>query len=710
MMNSTQPSKRTSLLKPSTLVAAATLWVGLGAAYGKTEHPAQAGLAQALGAARDLEVRSVAPGPESVWDQHMFWAPNPDGKTWDVIFFYSPGYNGPHEVYILDTGSGEVKRQEVPRGFAFHLISNEMIDGKLYLKASISGGDGEGPWIYDPATNELTFSGRPMGPDLDATGASWKLIDGMLYGYGHLAKQRKLTVYRLDPKTMKSEVFEPIADTQPDFRWLHSGTYVDGDWMYLRVGQKPWRLFSYNFKTHENHLLVETEREVPDGRTGRFQQLAEGRGWLVTIHRPKGDKRELVRYVVKDGKATEWPENEPVVLHRRSGEEDLLPEKPELLRTPPDPGGNVDLRWRYDREDDWRQAGFKVIRHPMPLRRMAGLADGRIFGIAESYAQAVIMDPEKNERDVLGRTMSVYSMTGHEGLIYMSGYAGGVIWEYDPAKPWTVNEGMAGVGRGAEEAAEDDNLTRPGSNPRQVAKLQDQTEMQNPWGGTVVGADGKVYASGWIIRVGNGGALGWWDPITEQSGGLTDPFSAYPIYWMSGISDDSASNRYLAISTKTCEDDNKPGYTPAQGKIFIFDTLEQKIIREIVPTPVGFHGPVVGAAPGIVMGFSSSPDKEGGMLWAADVMSGELVWTRPLPVAPITNFASVRRNAGTILHPGPDGKIWTFLDSTLVRIAPDDGEVEVVGKVPGGIGQLTFLNGITYIAGANDLRRIDAAR
>ncbi len=629
-----------------------SLGLAISSARAQTAHPLQAGLVEALEEARPLGVETLMKGPESVWDQFIFWAPNNDGKTWDVFFIYSPNYMGPHEVYILDTGTGALKRQTIERGFMFHMIDRMMIDGKLYLKPHVEGRDGEAIFTYDPDRNELIYGGRPLGPDMENFGGKWVIQDGMLHGFGRVrgkdGEPDRYAAYRIEPKTLTGETFSPIGEVHANHDWTYTSLHKDGDWLYAKVGKAPWRLWGYNLATGEGKMIVETEVFEGNHRTIHVRPLEAVGGFQIDVDRPAGGgdgsywlkDGDLTR---KDGEVPPWSDKPVASTRHRPG----LPfPKPEMRRTPPDADGSVEVTWRFAREPEaeWKSVKFDVIRHPQPIRRMVPLPGNRLFALAESYGQAVLLDIEKSERKPLGQTMSVYSMNSRDATVYMSGYAGAQIWKYDTDLPWNVRDKPRDIGDGATENDGGADNEKSGSNPRQVARLQRETKMQNPWGGTVIGGDGKVYTAGWIIRVGNGGALGWWDPGTGESGGLTDPFSAYPIYWMCGVGDGEAENRYLALSTKTTKDDKNPDYTPEQGKVFIFDTRRQQVVREMVPTTVGSHGPVIEAVPGVVMGFSRSPNGEGGLFWANDVASGKALWRRPLPAPPVTNFSTIRRN------------------------------------------------------------------
>ena len=99
--------------------------------------------------------------------------------------------------------------------------------------------------------------------------------------------------------------------------------------------------------------------------------------------------------------------------------------------------------------------------------------------------------------------------------------------------------------------------------------------------GAAVGADGRVYFGGILIRNGHGGGLGWWDPAAEEGGGLWEPFTAYQIHFLCAANE----GRQLVLSTKAVRDDKDDTYTPEQGKLFIWDVEQGEIVREIEPIP-----------------------------------------------------------------------------------------------------------------------------
>ena len=127
---------------------------------------AQPDLAAAVEAAPELKFEELVEGPDACWEGPMWWVPNPDGKTWDFVFIYSRAYQGPHEVFAYDTATKELKKFDIPDlGNNFHIVPYLLVGGKLLIKPGIGARD-VSLWTYDPATNELSFGGYPVGKDV----------------------------------------------------------------------------------------------------------------------------------------------------------------------------------------------------------------------------------------------------------------------------------------------------------------------------------------------------------------------------------------------------------------------------------------------------------------------------------------------------------------------------------------------------------------
>jgi hypothetical protein len=71
---------------------------------------------------------------------------------------------------------------------------------------------------------------------------------------------------------------------------------------------------------------------------------------------------------------------------------------------------------------------------------LAASEDGSLFALTNGYGRAVSFDPKSETRTSLGETMSVYSLLPFEQKLCLCGYAGSMVWIYDPAQPWTAGK------------------------------------------------------------------------------------------------------------------------------------------------------------------------------------------------------------------------------------------------------------------------------
>jgi hypothetical protein len=138
------------------------------------------------------------------------------------------------------------------------------------------------------------------------------------------------------------------------------------------------------------------------------------------------------------------------------------------------------------------------------------------------------------------------------------------------------------------------------------------------------------------------------------------------------------------------------------------------IVREIVPiAKARTIGLITEVAPGRVLGLTVSGAASGqpgnGVLYAADVGTGEVLFRKILPwsvsvddcwphwVDPSYEYLSLTR--------GPDGFIWTFLRDFLVRIDPRDAFIHVLGRLD-PVGSPTFVGHDVFFSASEQLRRI----
>jgi hypothetical protein len=697
---------------------------------------AQPALAAALAAAPPLEFESLAAGPDACWEGPLWWVPNPDGKTWDMVLIYSKGYQGPHEVFAYDTATKELKRFEVPGpGNNFHIVPYLLIGGKLLIKPGIGAKD-VSLWVYDPATNELQFGGHPLGKGVVAgDGMFAPNADGSLIGgFGPLSgdKQARMRAgfYTIDPVTLEGEFLGAVGPENPSLFWEYGGTLMDGDWIYARYGNSPWRLFGMNVKTKQGKVIAETERIIGDRDTIKLLTNPDYPGVYVEITAFKGDPLDQKRsFWLRDGELTPCDRAEPNKAPIPPRKEDKLatprrsfygrmegaanpPKGVQIRREPAADDGTVKVWWRYSNPevaqaanveaDVWQRIDIPALKfYSVPIRHMAGLPDGSILAIGEGYARAVRLDPRTKDRALLGQAMSTYSVVPFEQKVFICGYPGSLLWVYDPAQPWTA--GRAGDAPPSGDATSANNKSAsatPDTNPAQLAMLKDFTDVHMPWA-AAVGGDGRVYFGGKVVRIGNGGGLGWWDTRTQKPGGFHEPFDRDTIHWMCA----AGEGRFIVCSTKPVASRTDPDSKPPRGRLFVYDTTTHELIHTVDDERLEhFPGFITESEPGLVMGYAPRKNEaDGGLLYGFDPAAGKVTWTKPVPLPPQTAFSFMRRGRYEFDR-GPDGFIWTNMGDTLVRVDPRTAEVHPVGKMEQN--PILFLDGDIYVAGADQFRRI----
>lgn len=713
--------------------AVATVVIGISTAAttiaGNWGPASQTNLEAALKAAPEIKFEELVEGPSVCVQGPIWWVPNPDGKTWDMVILFSFGYPGPHEAFIYDTATRELKKAAVPElekiSSNFHIVPYFMINGKMIIRSGI--GRNNCIYTYDPAANELKFGGFPLGEDVVTGEGFWAPnADGTLFGgFSALAKDRtKVGFYTIDPVTLKGEFLGEVGPDSKSRAWEYGSVMMDGDWIYARYGHSPWRLYGMNVKTREGKVIAETGPIVGDRKTITLRTHDEYPGVYVTITDLKGaPKGETKSFWLRDGELTPcapmvrntmpvppWT-NDKLARPRQNfyGLIDAVPKGMEVIRGKPDAEGKATIWYRYSNMDMaqavqtttgvWQRVEIPAVKlYPNPIRRLAPLSNGTLFALGTSYGQALVFDPKTNQRKVLGSTMSVYSLLPVEDKLYLCGYPGSQVWIYDPAKPWTV-----GMARATDTPPDngDEAVATTNSNPAYVAYLKEFANIHMPWA-AAEGADGRVYFSGKVVRIGDGGGLGWWDPKENKGGGFHKEFDNYPVFWMCS----AAKGRYIVCSTKVAASPDNTTYIPPRGRLFVYDTTKHELIHQFEDERLGMPGYITEALPGLVMGYAPVKDAAGnaaGLLYGFDPAAGKILWTKPVPPAPMTAFSPMK--SGKYFYAkGADGFIWATMNGVLARIDPQTAEVLPVGKMEDN--PIAFVNGEVYVAGSPYVRKI----
>ncbi|NQT54069.1 PQQ-like beta-propeller repeat protein [bacterium] len=667
-------------------------WAGDAIEPEKWKPVEQPNLAEELKSAPVLELENVAPPPERCWVGHQpYLVPNPDGKSWDMVFPYYNRYRGEQEVVIHDFGTGKTSKQVLStrkgdsvltrEAIGFHMQPSYYTNGKLIFEMY-------GPVIfvvYDPAVDQFVHGTKPFGDEV-INGRCVLGKDGVIYGMGWPRDKSGFVAYRLDPKTYEAKCFQTFGPPNKRRSELYRQVEMFGDWVYAGIGHQPWNLVAFNFKTREGRLLATS---IPTER-GHGIGLAKMKGGVsghilnpASIHGFDDFDRKEFEFWLHEGKICRResdipPWSDAPAERDRSGTYrwarefqqwgDFMPQtQPPGFKKDagdPDARGHVALPYRLPGQKEWRTLEYDVKMYPGKVKLLTEVNGHVLFATDEGYGQHVFYDLKTNQIMRVGGTLSPYSCGVFRNGLYVSGYPSSQMYEYD----FTRRIGL-----------KQENL-----NPKLLGYLAKKNDTHCPLAGTMGGADGRVYTAGTTYgRRREGGGLGWYDTQTGEIGGM--PFDGHRIFWMTS----ACEGRYILLSSKHGSD----------GQLFCWDTQKHAFIYKKTVLGGGRPGPIEEALPdGLVIGHHDR-----GVLYGFRADTGEVLWEKKVPAPPVTAFSRVRRHAYCFRR-GPEGSIWSFFGDTLVRINPTDARIEAVGRT--SPAQIAFAVGEVYIAGGDHLRRI----
>jgi hypothetical protein len=682
---------------------------------------AQDDLPARLAAAPPLTVEDLGTPVKATRGGDVGLIPNPDGKTYDALIRYYNTYWGPHTTVIVDLGTGAVSRHARPSA----LYSRAALgpDGKFY--STITGEGGTAFEVYDPATNTITDLAA-IAKDVEGETKPLTIgTDGLMYGAG--SKGGRAIIYQLDTATGKVTDYGLVGpDHSPNACWGYT-VAADDRYVYVASGKLPWYLVAYDRHTGKDSVLL-----THDDPTGYLSVDQQRYGCTASVKDTKANASR--RYWLHQGQAIEitaanqtapWPE--PAEQRPWYVE----PPKPELGtgHLIPLADGKAELWWRPAKDAEWRHVAYEVPTYAYPVLRLLALPNGQLCGSGGNYLGVFTYDPATrtaHHPGVLG--LSHYCSTVLDGKVYMSGYPNSALYVYDPAKPWTART----AANAWDKPLRDED---PNANPRWLAWLSHAGSGCHKMLAGVT-ANGKVYFGGRWYRNGEGGGLGWYDPATNQASGISEPFRCYQVHYLAT----AEGGRYVVASTAAVRDaiGNQPA--PASAALLIFDTQEMKLVRQLEPvTGAAWTGPIAGVGGPWVLGLTYNPadrqlpDYQGkpalsyghkdlsSLLYRVNVATGEIAWVKPVasPAGFLTNENAARQD-GYDFQLGPDGQVWTYLGGrfanvnpekdwhyayvgpnlALVRIAPADGAISVVGKLDRG-GEMAFVGRDLYLSGGD---------
>lgn len=448
-----------------------------------------------------------------------------------------------------------------------------------------------------------------------------------------------------------------------------------GEWVYTAVGKIPWHVVALNRATGEQTVLFEYDQADFPGVVQRGKDVYLS---ATIVDQDAGETRTEYYHLV-DGAAEPVDAIPPAPREPRPWDGIAQPE----IHTGPrglaieDDGAIVWFRTPDAREEagngagdpseenGWTRVALPIEGEPYNITRIAPMDDGRVVLSTGAYGNVFTYDPEEDKLEEVGNpaNRNVYCLLHHDGRIYFGGYSNAFLGVFDNGDSRFLYDWnrMLGSKRSLDLFA---------------------------------AADGNIYLANQSEREFVGGSLAWWNPETEEPGGIRFPNDQ--CHYLAGAID----GRYVVVSTRVVVDPAAPDREiGSAGRLIVFDTEAGEVVREIEPLPdqrmVGNAGGAAGmiaeAAPGKILGLTSENNQP--VMYLVDVLEGERIERVELP-----------EQARGDLQYGPDGKLYTFLGETLVRIDPETLAITPVCRA--APGRIAFSGGDIYLAGEAELRVI----
>jgi streptogramin lyase len=661
----------------------------------------RAELSKALDNATELRLEKLGRPIRTVRTGPTLMVKNKNSGTWDILQVYFTQYGGPNEIVIIDGDSGKIQHRHIPRKpyvMQWHMCQTVVpSNGKLFI---YTGGLTPLLHIYDPKTNNLDVAAVKLPSAFHSPAHGHPMTigpDGKIYCAAGFT-ENAFGFCRVDPNTLEVENFGAVG--APEYgRNLPWSIAVDKTHVYIVGAKLPWSVSAYNLKTGETRTLFAEALDMSVSQTPF--------GCSLTVH--GGPHAGF--YWLDSGKAVSAKKIPPAWVAqwkewKKSGGMKKGERTPEIYTKQAQPGADGEcLLWiRFDNKKspgknadssgnaEWRAYRYKVETTFERINRIAALPNKTIFGAGGNYGGEFIYIPSENRCCFLGKEhVNVYTISVLKDEVFFSGYPSSATFAYAFRRKW--NKPVGGYPPGVDKGKNE--------NPRFVGYLAKESHTHKMYA-SAVGADGKIYFGGRMMRDGSGGGIAWIDPETGKKGGVRDIFSNYQIRYMTTVD----NGRYIVISTHSTNDQTLKKPKPSCGRLFVLDTVTGKITRWIEPLPDCLDaGVIAGDNNGCVLGLSfPDENRKDTKLYRANVKTGKILFIHPIGI-PINLEHYGNETEPFDFQMGPDGMIWTFFRKRhLVRIDPKTGDINVVGKLPSPGGQISFLGNDLYMAGAPDLR------
>jgi len=591
----------------------------------------------------------------SVARQHTF-GPSSDGDGLSIYTFAQRGHSV-DELVEVNLQSGRVAK----------------FDPKMTGDPWRQMWGKDGKWYYG-AGHLLAFDPKAKQAEDLGTPAAGQTVHSLCWGPDDriwIGCCTKGTLCCFDPKERKWHDYGQVGPAPPP-KLPHYAEILgfDDGWVLVHRRNLPIVLAAVNMKTRQISTLFVKEKSE---QSYALRWIDERAYASITDLGPDG-KPATRLHAVEDGAL------KPVAVFPQGSAEikswlrldKFVPAGaaiPESLVGPADPAQPTRMvAWWQWPGQPWKKAEFEAPASPERLFRIKTMPDGRIFGSTYDLRVCFIYDPSSGKAQTLGTVSegyNVYDFAFRAGKVYLIGYAGAILFEYDPARTWSRDRTHP------ECPSSPWPHKAPTDNPRGVGGL-----MMKHGHELAVGADGAIYMKGYPTRDDVGGGFAWYDPVSQRNTIVREPFKVLAITCLAPV----LGGKFMALGTRVDPDPMKRTPTPPAAKIFLFDTEKKQFVGDDAPFPNRQDtGRLVEGRPGVLLGIA--PDEAQGktLVYWFDIQRRTLVGQ-----ATLDGLLSGAQ-------PGPDGALWgffsrkftrsgsriaTFDDDRLVRIDPHRNAIE----------------------------------
>jgi len=355
-----------------------------------------------------------------------------DGKGRPVVLAWLADHRGCYEMLVVDAATGNSAEYPLPfdtwdSPFAVLLSSGNKfysLFGNRFVE-------------FDPAARAFTFVGKAddrvaMSMAETPDGTVWAAT----YPNSHL--------FSFDPESRKLVGYGSINHE----KWPQYQRYMAIDrsgWVYVGIGNVRSHLIAFNPKTREVRPIAKDDERRP----------GTGVVWLGTdgkVYGRPGGKASW--YVLFEGRATPIEKPPVAAAPTKSGsQETVIRDFPNAWRIHAIDIPDKHMEIFDTKSRDLKRLSFDYSSEGSHIMSLILGPEGKVHGSTGHPLRFFSYDPERDSftypglQDLNGHLNALAVQRGH---IFGALYGGGILYEYDPARPW-------------------DDMAKKAPNPRRVA-------------------------------------------------------------------------------------------------------------------------------------------------------------------------------------------------------------------------------------------------